>query len=98
MIDSRHIYFYWGGPLLFGPPQCIFLGGPDPPDPPGNRRACLPCNTLIILYYSLIHTHLHYALPLCGATYKSYLIKLKRLQNKALRIISKTKIRGRITP
>ena len=32
-----------------------------------------------------------------GATYKSYLIKLKRLQNKALRIISKTKIRGRIT-
>ena len=30
--------------------------------------------------------------------YKSNLIKLKRLQNKALRIISKTKIRGRITP
>ena len=48
----------------------------------------LPCNTLIILYYSLVHTHLHYALPLWGATYKSYLIKLKRLQNKALRTIS----------
>ena len=45
-----------------------------------------------------MQTHLHYALPLWGATYKSYLIKLKRLQNKALRIISKTKIRGRITP
>ena len=58
----------------------------------------LPCNTLIILYYSLVHTHLHYALPLWGATYKSYLIKLKMLQNKALRFISKTKIRGRITP
>ena len=43
---------------------------------------------------------MHYALPLWpwGATYKSYLIKLKRLQNKALRFISKTKIRGRITP
>ena len=41
---------------------------------------------------------MHYALPLWGATYKSYLIKLKRLQNKALRIISKIKIRGRITP
>ena len=27
-------HFYWGGPLLFGPPQRIFLGGPDPPDPP----------------------------------------------------------------
>ena len=58
----------------------------------------LPCNTLIILYYSLVHTLLHYALPLWSATYKSYLTKLKRLQNKALRIISKTKIRGRITP
>ena len=58
----------------------------------------LLCNTLIILYYSLVHTHLHYALRLWGATYKSYLIKLKRLQNKALRIISKTKIRGRIKP
>ena len=34
----------------------------------------------------------------CGVQHKSYLIKLKRLQNKALRIISKTKIRGRITP
>ena len=31
----------------------------------------LPCNTLIILHYSLVHTHLHYALPLWGATYKS---------------------------
>ena len=58
----------------------------------------LPCNTLIILYYSLVHTHLHYALSLWGATHKSYLRTLKRLQNKALRIISKTKIRGRITP
>ena len=42
-----------------------------------------------------------YSFALCvvsvGATYKSYLIKLKRLQNKALRTISKTKIRGRIT-
>ena len=35
MINSRHVYFYWGGPLLFGPPQCISLGGPDPPTPPG---------------------------------------------------------------
>ena len=58
----------------------------------------LPCNTLIILYYSFVHTHLHYTLPLWGPTYKSYLMKLKRLQNKALRIISKTKIRGKMTP
>ena len=48
--------------------------------------------------FSLGHTHLQYALPLWGVTYKSYLIKLERLQNKPLRIISKTKLRGRITP
>ena len=48
--------------------------------------------------FSLGHTHLQYALPLWGVTYKSYLIKLERLENKPLRIISKTKIRGRITP
>ena len=32
-----------------------------------------------------------------NATYRSYVTKLKTLQNKALTIISKTKIRGRIT-
>ena len=45
-----------------------------------------------------LQSSLHYALPLWGATHKSYLMKLKRLQNKALRIISKTKIRGKIMP
>ena len=28
------MFIYIGGPLLFGPPQCIFWGGQDPPDPP----------------------------------------------------------------
>ena len=42
----------------------------------------LPCNTLIILNYSLVHAHLHYALPLWGATYKSYLTKLKGYKTK----------------
>ena len=32
--------FIGGGPLLFGPPQCISLGESGPPDPPGNQRAC----------------------------------------------------------
>ena len=31
-------HFYWGGPLLFGPLQCISLGGPDPPDPQESTR------------------------------------------------------------
>ena len=39
MINSKHVHFYWVGPLLFGPLQCISLGGPDPPPPPRNQRA-----------------------------------------------------------
>ena len=31
MTNSKHVHFYWVGPLLFGPLQCISLGGPDPP-------------------------------------------------------------------
>ena len=39
MINSRHVYFYWG--VLYSlDPQCISLGGSGPPQPPGNRRAC----------------------------------------------------------
>ena len=34
MTNSKHVHLYWGGPLLFGPPQCIFLGGSGPPRPP----------------------------------------------------------------
>ena len=33
---ANMFHFYWGGPLLFGPPQCIFFGGVrTPPTPPG---------------------------------------------------------------
>ena len=40
MTNSKHVHLYWGDPLLFGPPNAYFWGGQDPPDPPGNRRAC----------------------------------------------------------
>ena len=50
-------------------------------------RFLFPKSALILLYYSLIHPHLLYALPLWGSTFPTYLSKLQRLQNKALRII-----------
>ena len=40
MINSKHVPFLLGGPLHFGPPNAYLWGGLDPPDPPGNRRAC----------------------------------------------------------
>ena len=61
-------------------------------------RFYLPQSSLVILYFSLVHTHLLYALPVWASTYNTYLSKLKRLQNKAIRIISGTSIKDRITP
>ena len=45
-----------------------------------------------------MHTLLLYALPVWASTYNTYLSKLKQLQNKAIRIISRTSIKDRITP
>ena len=61
-------------------------------------RFYLPQSSLVILYFSLVHTHLLYALPVWASTHNTYLSKLKRLQNKAVRIISRTSIKDRITP
>ena len=58
----------------------------------------LPFNTLITLYHALVHSQLLYALPIWASTYKTYLDKLEKLQNKALRIIFKTPLRDPITP
>ena len=57
----------------------------------------LPHRTLLTLYYSLVHSHFLYSLPVWASTNKTYLTKLQRLQNKALRIISKTRIRDSIS-
>ena len=61
-------------------------------------RCYLPQSSLTILYFSLVHIHLLYALPVWASTYNTYLTKLKRLQNKAVRIISRTSIKDKITP
>ena len=58
----------------------------------------LPQEALLNLYYSLIHSQLLYALPVWCATYKTYLIKVKRLQNKTIRAVTKTKYTESITP
>ena len=57
-----------------------------------------PFNTLITIYHALVHLQLLYALPIWASTYKTYLNKLEKLQNKALRIIFKTPLRDPITP
>ena len=53
-------------------------------------RCFLPSSALINLYYSLIHSHLLYGLPVWASTYKTYLTKIRVLQNKAISLISET--------
>ena len=54
--------------------------------------------SLSTLYYSLVHPHLLYALPVWASTYKTHLSKLKRLQNKAVRLIFRLPLSEKITP
>ena len=35
MINSKHVHFYWGGPLLLGPPNAYLWGVRIAPTPPG---------------------------------------------------------------
>ena len=50
----------------------------------------LPTHTLFKLYYTLVHPHLLYGLIVWRNTYPTYLSKLITLQNKALRIVTKS--------
>ena len=50
----------------------------------------LPTHALFKLYHTLVHSHLLYGLVVWGNTYPTYLSKLITLQNKALRIVTKS--------
>ena len=50
-----------------------------------------------MLYYSFVHAHLLYALPIWASTYPTYLKRLQVLQNKAIRIISRIQPRESTT-
>jgi hypothetical protein len=64
------------------------------------RRASnfLPTNLLRNLYFSLFHSHLLYCLNITCCTSKSNLKRIKTLQKKAIRIISKAKSNSHTTP
>ena len=50
-------------------------------------KQCMPRAALQALYYSLIHIHLLYGLPIRGSTHPSYFKKLITLQNKVVKLI-----------
>ena len=51
----------------------------------------LPTSTLKTLYYSLIHPHLLYGLPIYSCTTQKNISKVFRMQKKAIRTITKSK-------
>ena len=53
---------------------------------------------MLLLYFAFIYPNLLFGLVLWGNTYSTYLAKLQRLQNKAIRIISDCNYRSPITP
>ena len=55
-------------------------------------------SSALLLYYALIHPHLSFGLPIWGSTYPTYIQKLQRLQNKAIRIISNASRKNSVTP
>ena len=61
-------------------------------------KSYFPKRILLKLYHALLHFHLIYALPVWGATYKTYLQKLVSAQNKALKIIAGAQLNDSVGP
>ena len=57
-----------------------------------------PSSALLLLYYSFIHPHLLFRLPLWGNANQSYLNRLQLLRNKAIPIIPDSKLRMPTNP
>ena len=54
--------------------------------------------SLISIYYALVHSYLTYGCVLWGNSYEAPLSQLVRLQNKAVRIVNNVPLRDHITP
>ena len=59
-------------------------------------RYLFPSSTLLLLYYSFIHPHFLFVLPLCGNTNPAYLTKIQCLRNKVVRLITNSELRASI--
>ena len=52
-------------------------------------RPCMETELLVNLYYSLVYSHMIYGIHVWGTACQSEMEKIKVLQNKAVRVISK---------
>ena len=63
-----------------------------------KHQQTLPQTVMLQLYYALVHPLLLYGMILRGATYPTYLQKLKSLQNLAIRTIVGAHFRDLVNP
>ena len=61
-------------------------------------QTTLPPKSSLKLYYTLFHPHLLYGLIVWGSTYPSFLNKLGKLQNKAVKLVARGKFCDKATP
>ena len=64
---------------------------------PNKLRYTFPKSSPVDLYFALVHSHFLFGLTIWGSTFPLYLDKLQKFQNKAVRIITNSKIRTPIT-
>ena len=61
-------------------------------------KCVLPKDALLQLYHALVHSYFTYKLTVWGETFPTYISKLHRLQNKAIRIVSGSSYNETATP
>ena len=57
-----------------------------------------PQNIMQQIYYALVHPFLSYGIIIWGATYHTYIKRLKSLQNPAIRAVARCHYRDEVNP
>ena len=57
-----------------------------------------PQNIMLQLYYALVHPFSSYGIVIWGATYPTYIKRLKSLQNRAIRTVARCYYRDEVNP
>ena len=55
-----------------------------------------PQNIILQLYYAVVHPFVSFGIIIWGATYPTYIKRLKSLQNRALRTVARCNYRGEV--
>ena len=58
----------------------------------------VPDRVLLLLYFALFHSHISYGLIIWYSTYKTHTSKISKLQNRIIKIITKSNPREKVLP